>query len=216
MSEGGGVYEELGYMVGLRSGVRYRESVSVSTACGSYAYTRRPFTPNSCLLELTPEDMRPTSLRLEIEDDDEGAPALTPPAADLQAFCSFAFTVRVGTRHQLAKAARRLRKHFGVDLGVFTNYASSIACEQAGADDLERAWQDAGRVADNAEKALAAIAGGDQQLSGWLEGRPGLAERLPELAARARWAAGQGRRVRLVTFPTHEARVAPEGTFPHP
>ena len=141
-----------------------------------------------------------TSLRLEIEGDDEGAPVLPLPAAELLGFCSFAFALRFGAQHELSLVAQRLKERYGVDLRVFTTYAEGVVREQADSDDLERAWQDPGRLAENAGKALQAIRSGDEKLAGWLAEWPEFSESLEELALRAHWAAERARRVRLVFF----------------
>jgi hypothetical protein len=141
-----------------------------------------------------------TSLTVDIEGGGEGAPEVTPPATDLLAFCSFAFAVRFGAQHELSLAASRLKERYTVDLRPFTTYAEGLVKEQGDSDDLERAWQDAARVAENAEKALAAIRSGDVKLGEWLSEWPGLIDRLEELSARARWAANRGVRIRFAFF----------------
>jgi hypothetical protein len=138
-----------------------------------------------------------TSLSVEIEGGDEGAPVIAAPAHELLAFCSFAFATRFGAQHDLALLAQRLKDRYKVDLRPFTTYVQGIVHEAADAEDLERAWQDAGRVETSARQALEALRSGDPKLPPLLEEWPGLPDRLAELEARSRWAAEHGRRVRL-------------------
>ncbi len=137
-----------------------------------------------------------TSLAVEIEGEEEGAPTVAPPARDLLAFCSFAFAARFAAQHELSLAALRLKEHHKIDLRPFTTYVDGAVHEDADTDDLERAWQDASRVAESAAKAVEAIRA-DEKLTAWLAEWPAVPDRLIELEARARWAADRGRRVRL-------------------
>ena len=122
---------------------------------------------------------------------------MAPPAGDLLAFCSFAYASRFGPQHELSLLAQRLKEHYAVNLRAFTTYVEGVVHEEADAEDLERAWQDAGFVRAEAEKAVAALDSGDTKLTELLAEWPGLPERLREMSSRAGWAEGKGRRLRL-------------------
>ncbi len=137
-----------------------------------------------------------TSLAVEIEGGDEGAPAVVAPAHELLAFCSFAFAIRFGAQHELGLLAQRLKDRHKVDLRPFTSYVEGVAQTVEDAADLEKAWQDAEKARVSAGMTLAAL-GSDARLPPLLEEWPGLPARLAEFEARAAWAAERGRRIRL-------------------
>lgn len=134
---------------------------------------------------------------LIVETDPPGSPVhFSGPTADLVYFLSFAYATRFGADHELAEAARRLQRQHKLELRPLITFADSEPTAAADREELARAWQDAARLADVAEKAATAFAT-DEKLQELIAAYPDLAPRLAELAQIARWAAEQGGKVRL-------------------
>ena len=137
--------------------------------------------------------------RLHVEfDADEACPAAFggEPGVVL-GFAAWAYSVRFGGQHELARAALRMQRRHKVDLGPLLRYADRDAEDEADRQALERAWQDAAPLAACCRAAAAAAASGDEELDALLDGYGDLAPRLEELAAMCEWAAEREARVRL-------------------
>src|SRR3990172_12738077 len=68
--------------------------------------------------------------------------------SDLVYFLSFAYSARYGSTHELTQAALLLRGELKIDLRPLLTFADSDVEEEADAEALERAWQDAGPLAE--------------------------------------------------------------------
>ena len=112
-------------------------------------------------------------------------------------FASWAYSVRFGGQHELAQAAMRMQRRFKVELRPLLRYADRDVEDTADQRELDRAWQDPAPLAECCRAVTAAIAGGDKELDGLLDGYDELAPRLTELAEMCDWAAGVEARVRL-------------------
>ena len=112
-------------------------------------------------------------------------------------FASWAYTVRFGGQHELAQASMRMQRRFKVELRPLLRYADRDVEDATDQHELDHAWQDAAPLAECCRAIAAAIAGGDEELDGLLEGYDTLAPRLMELAAMCDWAAASEARVRL-------------------
>ena len=143
--------------------------------------------------------VRPSAQRLYVEFGGEEACPVEfggDPGVVL-GFASWAYSVRFGGQHELARAALRLQRRHKADLGPLLRYADRDAEDEADRRALERAWQDAAPLAACCRAAAAAIASGDEELGALLDGYEDLAPRLEELAAMCEWAAAREARVRL-------------------
>jgi hypothetical protein len=137
----------------------------------------------------------PTTLFVETEP--AGCPVqFSGPTADLTYFISFAFAMRFGADHELAAAAQVLQRRHKVDLRPLVTFADAEPDDELSRQELARAWQDAGRLADAAQAAVAAFAS-DERFRDVLATYPDLVPRMAELAEIARWAAAQGGKVRI-------------------
>ena len=86
---------------------------------------------------------------------------------------------------------------FGGDPTIVLFFADRDFEDAADQRELDRAWQDAAPLAECCRAIIAAIAGGDEELDGLIEGYEELAPRLTELAEMCDWAAAAESRVRL-------------------
>ena len=143
--------------------------------------------------------MTTTSQRLYVEfEGDEACPvAFGGDSTIVLFFASWAYSVRFGGQHELAQAAMRMQRRFKVELRPLLRYADRDVEDTADQRELDRAWQDPAPLAECCRAVTAAIAGGDEELDGPLEGYDELAPRLTELAEMCDWAAGAEARVRL-------------------
>ncbi|MXZ47541.1 MAG: hypothetical protein F4Z08_11280 [Chloroflexi bacterium] len=143
--------------------------------------------------------MTTTSQRLYVEfEGDEACPvAFGDDPTIVLFFASWAYSVRFGGQHELAQAAMRMQRRFKVELRPLLRYADRDVEDTADQRELDRAWQDPAPLAECCRAVTAAIAGGDEELDGLLEGYDELAPRLTELAEMCDWAAGAEARVRL-------------------
>jgi hypothetical protein len=130
---------------------------------------------------------------------------LDPPAeapfggdtAPLVYFLSFAFATRYGAQHELAKAALLLRGgDHQIDLRPLLTFADRHVDDPADERDLERAWQEAGPLAECCARVVAAI-DADEAVREQLADFPTLRDRLDDLARIAAQAAERRARMRL-------------------
>ena len=141
----------------------------------------------------------PAAQRLYVEfDAAEACPvAFGGDAGVVLGFAAWAYSVRFGGQHELARAALRMQRRHKTDLRPLLRYADRDAEDDADRQALERAWQDAAPLAACCRAAAAAVASDDEELAALLDGYGDLAPRLEELAAMCEWAAERGARVRL-------------------
>lgn len=116
--------------------------------------------------------------------------------APLVYFMSFAAAERFGAQHELAQAASLLKRQLRIDLAPLLRFSSAEVEDAEDVEELERLWQDPGPLAETASRVADALRS-HPRLRELVEPYPGLADRLDELAAIARWAAEQGARIRL-------------------
>ncbi|MXZ63240.1 MAG: hypothetical protein F4Y98_06505 [Chloroflexi bacterium] len=136
-------------------------------------------------------------LYVEFEGDEACPVAFGGDSTIVLFFASWAYSVRFGGQHELAQAAMRMQRRFKVELRPLLRYADRDVEDAADQRELDRAWQDPAPLAECCRAVTAAIAGGDEELDGLLEGYDELASRLTELAEMCDWAAGAEARVRL-------------------
>lgn len=143
--------------------------------------------------------MTTASQRLYVEfEGDEACPVVFGGDPTIVLFfASWAYSVRFGGQHELAQAAMRMQRRFKVELRPLLRYADRDVEDAADQRELDRAWQDPAPLAECCRAVTAAIAGGDEELDGHLEGYDELAPRLTELAEMCDWAAAAEARVRL-------------------
>ncbi|MCY3655763.1 MAG: hypothetical protein OXG95_04020 [Chloroflexi bacterium] len=136
-------------------------------------------------------------LYVEFEGDETCPVAFGGDSTIVLFFASWAYSTRFGGQHELAQAAMRMQRRFKVELRPLLRYADRDVEDAADQRELDRAWQDPAPLAECCRAVTAAIAGGDEELDGLLEGYDELAPRLTELAEMCDWAAGAEARVRL-------------------
>ncbi|MDE2695886.1 MAG: hypothetical protein OXH97_05145 [Chloroflexota bacterium] len=136
-------------------------------------------------------------LYVEFEGDEACPVAFEGDSTIVLFFASWAYSVRFGGQHELAQAAMRMQRRFKVELRPLLRYADRDVEDTADQRELDRAWQDPAPLAECCRAVTAAIAGGDEELDGLLDGYDELAPRLTELAEMCDWAAGAEARVRL-------------------
>lgn len=136
-------------------------------------------------------------LYVEFEGDEACPIAFGGDSTIVLFFASWAYSTRFGGQHELAQAAMRMQRRFKVELRPLLRYADRDVEDAADQRELDRAWQDPAPLAECCRAVTAAIAGGDEELDGLLEGYDELAPRLTELAEMCDWAAGAEARVRL-------------------
>jgi hypothetical protein len=115
---------------------------------------------------------------------------------DLAHFISFAYATRFGADHELAHAATRLQRQHKIEMRSLITFADSEPDDAAERVELEKAWQDAARLAEATRKAADAFAS-DEKIQALIAEYPDLTPRMEELAQIASWAAEQGGKVRL-------------------
>ncbi|MSQ35980.1 MAG: hypothetical protein EXR63_02380 [Dehalococcoidia bacterium] len=131
---------------------------------------------------------------------DAGEPCPLGFAGDptvLLSFMSWAYSVRLGGTHELARAALHLQRRHKVDMRPLTTYADRDVEDDDDRHQLDHAWQDALPLAAACTAAAAALRSDDAELRELVEGYDTLGDRLDELAAMSVWAAEHGARVRL-------------------
>lgn len=133
---------------------------------------------------------------LDFDPPRPGAPAL-PDTADLVYFLSWAFSTRYGANHELSLAALVLRGEFGIDLLPLLTFADRNVEEPADAEALERAWQDAGPLAECCIQVAQALQSGERRLTAISREYPRLLEGIEGLGRAAAWAATHGSRIRV-------------------
>lgn len=136
-------------------------------------------------------------LHVEFETDETCPLAFAGDPTVVLFFASWAYTVRFGGQHELAKAALRMQRRHKVELRPLLRYADRDVEDPVDQRELDRAWQDPAPLAECCRAITAAVASGDAELTGLLDGYEDLAPRLGELAAMCDWAAQQQARVRL-------------------
>ncbi len=85
---------------------------------------------------------------LDFDPPQPDAPSFSGDTSDLVYFLSWAFSARYGGNHEMSAASLILRGEFGIDLKPLLTFADREVEMEADADMLERAWQDAGPLAD--------------------------------------------------------------------
>ncbi|HXG41824.1 MAG TPA: hypothetical protein VNL95_03770 [Dehalococcoidia bacterium] len=135
---------------------------------------------------------------LLVETTARGAepPDFQGDTAPLVYFMSFAAAERFGAQHELARAASLLKRQLKIDLTPLLRFSSAEVEDAQDVDELERLWQEPGPLADTAARVAEAFRT-HPRLQELAAPYPGLADRLDELAAIARWAAERGARIRL-------------------
>lgn len=123
--------------------------------------------------------------------------AFSMDTASLVYFLSFAHAARYGSQHELTKAALLMRGgEHKLDLKPLLTFADRNAEEPMDRRDLERAWQDAGPLAECCRSVVASI-DADSAIRELLAEFPTLRDLLAELSRIAAAAGQQGRRLRL-------------------
>ena len=136
---------------------------------------------------------------LDFDPPSGDTPSFSGDTADLVYFLSWAFSARYGGNHEMSVASLVLRGEFGIDLRPLLTFADRDVEMEADAEMLEKAWQDAELLADCCDSVVDALKSGEQRLATLVEEYPALPAQIAELGQMARWAAGEGRRIR-VTF----------------
>ena len=112
-------------------------------------------------------------------------------------FQSWAFSLRFGADHELAKAAAHLTRELKIELKPLLKYADRDVETAADAQELNRSWQPAVDLASCARAVAAVWERPDATLAPLVAGYEQLAPRLRELAAMCDWAAARDTRVRM-------------------
>lgn len=138
-----------------------------------------------------------THLIVELDPAGAAPVAFASDTAPLVYFLSFAFAARYGSQHELTKAALLLRGgEHKLDLKPLLTFADRNAEEPLDKRELERAWQDAGLLAECCRGVVAAI-DSDAAIREQLVDFPTLRDLLGEVGRVAADAAERGQRVRL-------------------
>ncbi|HEY7270874.1 MAG TPA: hypothetical protein VH951_13700 [Dehalococcoidia bacterium] len=145
-----------------------------------------------------------TRIVLDFDPPQPDAPAFEGDTSDLVYFLSWAFSARYGGNHEMSVASLVLRGEFGIDLKPLLTFADRDVEMEADAEMLEKAWQDAGPLADCCDAVARAFRSEDARLRTLADEYPALAHRVEELGQIAEWAADGGRRIR-VTFTIEDA-----------
>jgi hypothetical protein len=137
--------------------------------------------------------------RLFLETDaDEPCPIeFDGPSDILVYFLSLAFSTRYGSIHPLSQLALLLRAEQKIDMKPLTTFADRAVEDPADQRELDRAWQDAGPLAETIAAVNAALASGDPRIVELTADAEGLHPRLAELQWMAAWAAERNARVRM-------------------
>ena len=112
-------------------------------------------------------------------------------------FISWAYSVRFGGTHELARAATQLESGHAIDLKPLRRYADRVVRDEADRQELERAWQPAAPLATSCRAVADALGSDDDRLRELTADYTQLAPRLHELAAICDWATEREARVRL-------------------
>ena len=127
------------------------------------------------------------------------SPQFGSDTSDLVYFLSWAFSARYGGNHEMSVASMVLRGEFGIDLKPLLTFADRDVEMEADAEMLDKAWQDAGPLADCCDQIVRALRSQEPRLVALKEDYPSLAGEIEELGQIAEWAAEKGLRIR-VTF----------------
>jgi hypothetical protein len=138
-------------------------------------------------------------ITLDFDPAWDGAPKLEGDTSELVYFLSWAFSARYGASHELAEASMLLRGEFAIDLKPLLNFADRDVEMEADAEMLEKAWQDAGPLAQTCREIVTALESGDERLESLQKDYPGLKGNIAALGSTAEAAAERGSRIR-VTF----------------
>lgn len=112
-------------------------------------------------------------------------------------FQSWAFSLRFGADHELARAAAHLERQLKIDLKPLLKYADRDVETAADEQEMRRSWQPAIDLAACAREVALAWETPDATLAPLIAGYEHLALRLRELAAMCDWAAARDTRVRM-------------------
>ena len=112
-------------------------------------------------------------------------------------FQSWAFSLRFGADHELARAAAHLDRQLKINLKPLLKYADRDVETAADAQEMERSWQPAVELAVCAREIAQAWETPDATLAPLIAGYEHLAPRLRELAAMCDWGAARDTRVRM-------------------
>lgn len=112
-------------------------------------------------------------------------------------FQSWAFSLRFGADHELARAAAHLGRQLKIDLKPLLKYADRDVETAADEQELRRSWQPAVELAACARQVATAWETPDATLTPLIAGYEHLSPRLRELAAMCDWAAARDTRVRM-------------------
>ena len=145
----------------------------------------------------SPAEDAPPPLHVEFDADEACPVAFEGASSVVLYFASWAFSLRFGAQHELARAASRIETLHKVALRPLLRYADRRVEDEADRRELQRMWQDPAALAECCRAVAAATTAGDRQLDELLEGYEDLAPRLGELAAMCDWGAAQGAHVRL-------------------
>lgn len=130
-------------------------------------------------------------------------PALTPPpsfeddTAELVYFLSWAFSARYGADHELSHFSMLLRGEYGIDLRPLLTFADREIEMDADAEMLDRAWQEAGPLAETCARVARTMALDDSRIVSIREQYPALRGLIEQLAAIADRAASHSARIRI-------------------
>lgn len=134
---------------------------------------------------------------LDFDPPHESVPAFSVDTSGLAYFLSWAFSARYGANHEMSVASLVLRGEFGIDLRPLLTFADREVEVEADAEMLEKAWQDAGPLADCCDQVAKAFRSGEPRLAGLAEDYPGLPAAIAQLGQIAEWAAENGKRIRI-------------------
>jgi hypothetical protein len=138
-----------------------------------------------------------TRAYVDFDPPQPDAPDFTSDTADLVYFLSWAFATRYGANHEMSIAALILRGEFKIDLSPLLTFADRKVEDADDAETLEKAWQDAGPLAECCAKITAALASNERRLTSLQEDYPTLPASLDELGRIASWAEERHARIRL-------------------
>ncbi len=137
-----------------------------------------------------------TALIVETTAEEQPPFELSNSGAELTYFLSFAVAERYGAQHDLAQAAGVLKRQSRINLGPLLQFGDARVENEQEREDLEKLWQDPGRVAEAARQVVDAVAK-SAKLQTLLAEFPDLVVQLEELAEIADWAAQQSSKLRL-------------------
>jgi hypothetical protein len=135
-------------------------------------------------------------MQIEGEPDDVTLPG---GGRDLIAFMSFAAMRGFGAQHPLIALADRLHQEHQVRMGPITTFYDGRVEDYEDAEKIEHAWQPAAPLRAAFEQVAGAIESDVRSATlARRGGAGGIAEQARGLLPSLEWAAGVGRRVRLV------------------